>query len=337
MRKLILLGALLLLVIIISHAQEEDIWFTTQDNLALRLGPGQHWERLAVIPAGTTFQAVARTANTDWIQLAYQGQLDPDATDEGTVNGVTYGWVSTRYLVWTGNVLLLPIEDVEVVATSRMEGATVLIQPETIYYETLGDFANPIQGAVSAPTRAEITGRLGSSSNTFYWLQFNLNGAYYWIPSFGSGRSGRTNDLLDASYLFPFGRVANAFDADQRTASSKLNIIRGRWWDLDAGFATTCNRIPAQMVISRQLTETNDVQRVPIFQSPLALLQSAVDKLNAAIANYEAVCAQPLDGRTASAEIIAESLTLLEVAADELNLLGVLLESINTRNPIVRN
>ena len=336
MRKLALLALCLLLSLTSVHAQDYDVWVTTQDNLSLRLGPGQNWERVVILPPATTLRAVGRTVNTDWIQVAYEETLPSDANDEATIDGITYGWVSADYLIWTGNVLLLPVDGIPTTATSRRSGPLLWIGPNTLFFETIGDFDNPVQSLINEPVQVEVTGRLGSPDNGYFWIQFELNDHYYWTPTWETGVPAGTIEVLDASYLYPFGRVYNALASDARTARTILNDIRGRWQDLDAGFAATCNDIPVQIVLNERLT-TNDLEQAPILQAPLNVLQSAVENINIAIASFEAVCAQPLEGRTASAEIIVDSLLVLEEANDELSFLSVLFRPIASRNPVVGN
>lgn len=336
MRKLTLILMLICLLLATFSSQAQDnIWVTTQDNLVLRLGPGQHWEQVAVLPPATTLRAVGRTVNTDWIQVAYEEPLAPDVSDEATIDGITYGWVSSDYLVWSGNVLLLPVDGIETTATARRTGPLLLIDSETLFFAILGDFANPIQYDTDEPISVEVTGRIGSRTNGFFWLQFILNGNYYWTPTWVTGVPTGTNDVLDASYLFPFGRVYTALASDASTARATLNNIRGRWRDLDTGFAATCNDIPDPIILNEILTESNDVAQVSIMQAPLNVLQSAVDNINIAVANFRSVCNQSLEGRTASAQIIADSLSLLTQASEELTFLSVLLNPIADRNPVV--
>lgn len=337
MRKLTLLVLCLLLSMMSSHAQDYDVWVTTQDNLSLRLGPGQNWERLVVLPPATTLQAVGRTINTDWVQVAYEEVLSRDASDEATIDGITYGWVSADYLIWTGNVLLLPVDGIPTTATSRRSGPLLWVGPNTLFFEVIGDFENPVQNLITESVRVEVAGRIGSPDNGYFWIQFELNDNYYWTPTWATGVPAGTIEVLDASYLYPFGRVYNALASDARTARTTLGIIRGRWQDLDAGFAATCNDIPAQIFLNERLTTSADVEQVPILQAPLNVLQSARDNINIAIANFEAVCAQPLEGRTASAGVIADSLLVLEEANDELSFLSVLFTPIADLNPVVGN
>jgi hypothetical protein len=321
---------------IASHAQEE-IWVTTQDNLSLRAGPGQHWERLAVLPPASTMRAVGRTVNTDWIQVAYDQPLAAGTSTEATIDGITYGWLSADFLVWSGNVLLLPIDGIATATIARRSGPIMWISPGSLFYEVIGDFANPVRGLVTETTRVEVTGRIGSGANGFFWIQFYLNGRYYWKPTTTSGAPQDTSQVLDANYLFPFGRIYTALVSNNQSARSTLQIIRGRWLDLDAGAATTCNNLPARVTVDERLQITSDIRQAPIMQAPVALLQSAVQNINIAIDHFERVCAQPLLGRTAPSAVIAESLRVTELALNELQLLDALLNPIANRNPLAGN
>ncbi|MCB9450182.1 MAG: hypothetical protein H6672_02015 [Anaerolineaceae bacterium] len=336
MRKLTLLCLLILLVTTSVQAQD-NVWVTTQDNLSLRLGPGQHWERIVVLPPGTTLRAVGRTVYYGWLQVAYEEPLPPGASDEATIDGVTYGWLSANYLVWSGNLLLLPVDGIPTIATGRISGPLVGLGPETPFYETLGDFAHPVQGVVNEPTTAEMTGRIGSAASGYFWVQFELNDHYYWIPTWERGVPVSTYNVWSGSYLFAFGRVYYALSRERNTTWNSLYTIRQRWQDLDGGYAATCNDIPAQIVLSERLTNAHDLAQVPVMQSPLTVLQSAVANINTAIANFENVCAQPLTGRTASAAIIAESLAAVKQAETELRFLDVMLRPIARRDPSTSN
>ncbi|HVU11826.1 MAG TPA: SH3 domain-containing protein, partial [Phototrophicaceae bacterium] len=112
-----------------------NVAVTVQDNAALRAGPGLTWDRLAVLPYGTTYQAVGRTLDADWIQIRYDGALLPGARTDATIDGMTYGWVAAWLTVWTGNVLELPVDGVKTIAIARAAGAVIVVGPDTIMYE----------------------------------------------------------------------------------------------------------------------------------------------------------------------------------------------------------
>lgn len=334
---LLLLWLLSLVPVAAQTETQDDVWVTAQDHLSLRLGPGQHWARVAVLAPATTWRAVGRTVNSDWLQIAYTEALAADVSTEATIDGITYGWVSATYLVWSGNVLTLPVDGIATIATARRTGPLLTIDADTVVFRELGDFDHPVTHLVSEATSVEVVGRIGSTNNDYFWLQFELDGGYYWVPTWSSGVPRGTGQVLDASYLFPFGRVYNALISDSARLQQTLDVIGSRWHDLDSGYATTCNDIPMQIVLDEQLTSTTDVQLAPIMQAPVNLLDAAVGHINTAIANFEAVCAQPLDSRRASATVIAESVAAIQAATDELRFLQVLLAPIAQRNPIVRN
>ncbi len=72
MRKHVVLISLIALCglfigVVSVNGQERDlsiVYVTTQDNAALRAGPGRNWDRLAVLPFGTTYRATGRTIAT---------------------------------------------------------------------------------------------------------------------------------------------------------------------------------------------------------------------------------------------------------------------------------
>ena len=108
MRLVIGMCFLCCLPVFALQAQENpglnEVYVTTQYNAILRLGPGTDWERLTILPAGTTLKATGRTVWGDWFQVAYTGVLDEGASLEATRDGVTYGWVAYWLLIWTGDI-----------------------------------------------------------------------------------------------------------------------------------------------------------------------------------------------------------------------------------------
>jgi len=331
--KIITLFISIIILTTTSFAQD-NIWVTAQDYLSLRLGPGVHWERLAILDPGITLQAVGRTVNTDWIQVIYDVPLAEGMNDAGTIDGITYGWVARDFLIWSGNILLLPTDGVNTVSMSRRTGQELWLEPDIDVYARTGDFFNPIQGLVAESTMVELTGRIGSFENGYFWLQIELNNQYYWVPSWALEPPRSATAVFNASYLNPFGRVYDAFIADMNTARNRLLSLRARWGDLDSGFAVTCNNIPEKLVLDESLTTDRDLDRVPILRPPITVLKSAIEKINIAIENFEQVCNQPLQGRTASSDLITQSLESLRQASNELSFIDVLLPPITQRNPI---
>lgn len=119
--KLPLLIASICLSGLIIQAQEtnkpEDAYVTTQDYSNLRLGPGENWEILTRLDYGVTLRATGRSFDNRWIQVMYEG--DVSNPDDATIDGVTYGWVVYWLLVWTGDILELPVTSIETIRWAR--------------------------------------------------------------------------------------------------------------------------------------------------------------------------------------------------------------------------
>src|SRR5687768_376258 len=96
MRALTLFAVLFLLAAWPASAQS-DVYVTTQDFVSLRAGPAERFERYDVIAPATTLPAIGRSANMQWVQVDY--------------NGVA-GWISALYLVWSGNIVQLPVDGI---------------------------------------------------------------------------------------------------------------------------------------------------------------------------------------------------------------------------------
>lgn len=336
LRLVFLLIGLLLLVMPVIAQGSDEVYVTTQDYVVLRLGPGLNWERLMVLDFGLTLRATGRDVRSDWIQVAYEGDLPAEASSDGTIDGITYGWVSSRYLIWTGNLLLLPVDGVQTVPTARRAGPQLLLVPDTVYYAELGNFAN-VAGIIRRPQFVELTGRIGSTDNGYFWMQFQLDGAYYWTATWYSDPPDNYRGVLDASYLFPFGRVFNAMLRVYNDSRRKLSNMNRRWNDLDAGFAATCNRIPAAIVFPDVLVTGIDVEREPVFNAPLNALILARDNINIAISQFEEVCNRDELSRFATPNDIDIGQAALQEARLQLNILNILLDPIGTQHPIANN
>ena len=332
---LLLIGLLLLIMPVMAQGLDE-VYVTTQDYVVLRLGPGVYWERLTVLDYGLTLRATGRTVGTDWIQVAYEGELPEEASTEGTIDGITYGWLSSRYLTWSGNLLLLPVDGVQTMRTARRAGPQLLLIPDTEYYTELGDFAN-VAGVIRNPRYVELTGRIGSTDNGYFWMQFQMDGQYYWTATWYVDPPDNYRAVLDASYLFPFGRLLNAMLDVYWESRSKISTMSSRWNDLDAGFAATCNNIPEAIVFPDVLTTGLDLSREPVFTAPFNALTLARDNINIAIAQFEDVCNRDETARFATPEDVEIGQAALQEAQLQLNILDILLNPIGTQHPIANN
>ena len=97
------------------------VYVTTQDFVALRQGPGTGFNRLTVVPAVVTLPAYGRTSDTRWIQVLHEGRL---------------GWIAAQYLVWSGDVIDLPVDGVNPYPFVRRAAALGVTTRETPIYRS---------------------------------------------------------------------------------------------------------------------------------------------------------------------------------------------------------
>jgi fermentation-respiration switch protein FrsA (DUF1100 family) len=94
-RFIVLFSAILLLIGNLSAALAQDsVTVITTTLLRLRSGPGTTYPEIALLEAGTTLSAFARSADSAWLRVRYSG---------------TAGWVAIRYLRIQGNWQALPV------------------------------------------------------------------------------------------------------------------------------------------------------------------------------------------------------------------------------------
>jgi hypothetical protein len=333
MKSVLLLLLAILIVITPVQGQADGVYVTVQDNAALRAGPGTRWDQLAVLPYGTTYPATGRTVDGDWIQVAYAGPLAPAARTEFTRDGVTYGWIASWLLVWTGNILELPIDGVVTVPIARAAGPVIVIGPHSFVYEGIIDPSTRVPSPVASPVRVEVTGRLGSAENGHFWLQFKLHGKFYWTGSWAAGIPSGYSQLPDAAYLYPYSRLSRLLDQNIRRANTILNDIGGRWLALSQGRPATCNAIPDNFV--RIGFSTSDLGIVPTFAPTEVGLTEAETSINAALSLFRQVCQEP--DRQVRPELIQVALAHIQSAERTLNVLENLRRPLQQRDPILAN
>jgi hypothetical protein len=321
---------LLLVITSVAHAQEQAVYVTVQDNTALRAGPGVNWEQLAALPYGTTYHATGRTIDGDWIQIAYDGVLEPGARTEFTIDGVTYGWVAYWLLVWTGNILDLPIDGVVAVPIARAAGPTMVIGPNSFVYEGVVDPTTRVPSPATSPVTVEVTGRLGSVDSGYFWLQFKMGGKYYWTGSWAVGVPGGYFELPDAAYLYPYSRLTYLLIQNTQDAQAILGDIGGRWYALSSGQPVTCNDIPDNLVLTD--FSATDLNIVPTFAPTAVWLSDTQTNINAALSQFREVCQQEI--RQVSPEDIQAALANIETAARNLNVLENLLVPFQQHDPV---
>lgn len=327
---------LLMLLLAAAAAQAQtapEVYVTTQDYAALRAGPGTNWERLAVLPFGATYRATGRDVYGTWIQIAYTGMLDDGASADNTIEGVTYGWVNYRLLVWSGNILELPVDGVTTARTARSVGDTIILMPDTYIYEGVVDPSTRVTNPMTTPVTVEVTGRLGSAASGYFWIQFKMNGRFYWTASWAVDLP-YTPNVPDAAYLYPYSRLYSELRFNLRRLSTTWNDIARRWRGLAYGTGgVTCNDIPDDARISG-LTDA-DLQREPLYAPPVYALRDAAAQINTALALFRQACATP--AQPVAPEIVAQALTAVDSAERSLNLVAELIVPFQQTDPILGN
>jgi hypothetical protein len=313
-----------------------EVYVTTQDNAALRAGPGQDWDRLAVLPHSTTYRATGRTIDAKWIQVAYEGSLEAGVRTDFTVDGVTYGWVAYWLLTWTGNVLELPIDGVTTVPIARAAGPIIIVGPdfENIYTGTAGPNSR-VPNPILSPVRVEVTGRLGSAEAGYFWLQFKYGGEYYWVPTWEVVEPRGYRQLPDAAYLYPYGRLLIQLRTELFRAEAILNDIGGRWRALAAGQTTTCNTIPDDFALYESSFNAYDLSLEPLYQPAVEALTNAQNSINAALEKFRQVCNRTGEDRLVNPDEINAALVDVEDAARNLTLTRTLLVPFEERDPFL--
>jgi hypothetical protein len=335
-QRVLILILMLMLWVTAAQGQQDlsKVYVTTQDFASLRAGPGTIWDRLAVLPYGQTYRATGRTIDGDWIQIAYEGALDPGARSDFTVDGVTYGWVAYWLLTWTGDILQLPIDGVATVPIAREAGPTIVLSPGEYMYVGGVDPSTQVDAPITSPVRVEVTGRLGSADAGFFWIQFKLGGKYYWTGTWATGIPAGYGELPDASYLYAYGYLLTRLRVEIGRAAEVLGDVGGRWRALDAGQATTCNAIPEDFSLKENSFPSGTVASEPVFAPLAEAMQNAETSINAALAKFRAVCSDPT--RLVDPAQIEAALVDIENAERNLNIARTLLAPLQRRDPLLK-
>jgi hypothetical protein len=312
-----------------------EVYVTTQDYAKMRLGPGDNWEVLTTVDFGTTMRATGRSVNSRWIQVAYEGEINPDAPDHATVGDVTYGWIAYWLLIWTGDVLELPVDGVETIRSARQSGPLITVSSTTRYYVDGIDPSTRVTDVIIDTTEVELTGRIAGGSQGYSWLQFEYEGNYYWTATWEVGAPDGFYNLADGASVFPYGRLLTQLQQSTSANSSSLNSIARRWRDLDGGYQTTCNNIPAQARIRDDFFTESDLQKEPSFIPPVTALRASIVNINEAITLFEQVCNREGGGRFATSEDVQEALIYVEEAERQFSIVRLFFTPFASRNPLL--
>lgn len=320
MRKLIL-AFLLLLTVMISAQDGPDtgVWITTQDRSSFRAGPGTHWERLDVIPPAVTLPAIGRTADARWVQIVYEHRV---------------GWVAAWLVVWSGNLIELPVDNMPTETFVRRANIKAITTRDAPIYREEVDPSTQV-GVLPAKTDIELTGRLGGGSNWNGYFQYQLmwDGQLYWISSFNVRILDGGGRLLDNTYRYAYGRLVRQLDDDIENGRRRLRSIESLWLELRTGGTVRCDVLPDTLTPRR--APDSDVSREPIFGPLVMALDSAYGRTNTAITSLADACNR--DELFLTEQDVIDALADINEARRNYNIARSLLESLSRRDPNISN
>lgn len=319
-----------------------EVWVTVQDYAVLRSGPGTLWERLTVLEPGKTLRATGRTFDGDWIQVAYtdgvfEDGLDQAVIDGATHDGVTYGWIAYWLLVWSGDILELPIDGVATLPFAREQGPVITIQPDMYYYNYVIDPSTRVEGVITEPATVEVIGRLGTRDSGYFWLQFQYNGQYFWTSNWEVGYPGGYFQVPDRSYLYAYGRLLNQLTLEINRNSSILGTVARRWRDLDSGYQVTCNAIPADAALRDESFRPADIENYPVYQSTVNAVNDAIAQTNLALEAFRTVCNRSEAQRYVTPEEVQQALIYVDQAGRNFSIARTILNPLQAENPLLGN
>jgi uncharacterized protein YraI len=328
MRKLSLVLLMAFCWLTIVHAQEAtevpidvstidtDVYITTQFDINLREGPSVHWPILAGLEAGTTLPAIGRTSASNWVQVVQDGRL---------------GWLAVRYLVWTGDIIALPVDGRFFDEYVRRVGVLAITTQETPYYR---DWVDPSTYVASFPegTEVEVVGRLGYRDNLDFNVMVLYEDQFYWLwAAYLNLEAGRYRQVLDNSYRNAYTRLVNSFNSDISEGLNRLSAIEDIWRRLQRGEGVSCGYVPSQL--GERTISDGDLSGLPQFGSVASALDTGIEHTNSAIAMFEDAC------NRSDAYITQENVRLaldeVDSARQNFNVSRSLLISLQRRDPLI--
>ncbi len=318
MKRLVLLLVLLVGLPFVS-AQEDvqtEVYITTQDNINLRRGPGVNWDVIVTLPPAVTLPAIGRTSDSAWVQVVYEGEA---------------GWLAANYLVWSGQLINLPVDGVEPEDYVRQRGVAAITVRDTPIYTDEVDPANEVQ-VLRAGTEVEVVGRLGYESDTFFNVQILYNGDLYWVGAWNLNLyAGRYTSVLDISYRFAYSRLVQQFFRDINGGERALSTIERIWLDLQAGRPVSCDRAP-ELLGERRVSD-GDLSSEPTFTPAAVALDAALGSTNTAIALFQDACTR--DDVFLTQRDVQTALDEVANARRNYNIARSLLLSLERRDPVL--
>lgn len=312
-----MLGCLLVGVDVQAQNVAQDVFVTTQDYSSLRTGPGLRFERVAIVPPATTVRAIGRSADMRWVQVEF---------------GEQPGWIASWLLVWSGDIISLPVDGAfeQDPFIRRMVVAGLTRRDAPIYRRQL--VASDQVGTIPVDTEVEITGRLGDQNAGYYWLQIRWDEQQYWIGSWDVDITfGSIDDVLDTTYLYPYGRLVTRLDIDSGRSLSSLLTIENIWVRLGEAQPVSCEDLPEY--VERSAVDS-DIEREPIFDPVASALDTAIIEINTAISTFDDACAR-IGETQLTQQDVRRALNGLNSARRNLTLAAALLNSLGIRNPLL--
>ena len=260
-----------------------------RDGVNVRLLPALGAEVLGNVNARTTFEAIARSPDSEWVRVLFNGEE---------------GWVGTVVLtVLSGDINALPVADPRTIPyggwDSPRAGTTSATSPIQGTLEDNGvrlrfgpSRAYPILANVPRRTVFPLLGRTFNNS----WYQVNYEGLLGWVSApevtVSGDISGLPVDGVVAESIPPSRGTSADFFGTLRMMRDRVNLaqpsldsIRAIFTDIALGGQAACAGFPArpsdynipQPLLAAYYDTLNPVSQ--LFNSAMANLRGAIDIL----------------------------------------------------------
>jgi hypothetical protein len=166
-----------------------------------------------------------------------------------------------------------------------------------------------------------------------FWLQVRYADQLVWIGSWNvTVTGGAFNNVLDTSYLYPYGRLLTQLERDAARSLRSLTAIERVWRSLAEAQSVPCSPIPDY---TRRVAVDTDIAREPIFAPVVTALDNAIADVNTAISTFADACALPDDEERITQRDVADALAGLASARRNLTLTVALITELRNRNPLL--
>jgi uncharacterized protein YraI len=260
-----------------------------RDGVNVRLLPALGAEVLGNVNARTTFEAIARSPDSEWVRVLFNGEE---------------GWVGTVVLtVLSGDIHALPVADPRTIpyggwdspragTTSASSGIQGVLESNGVRLRFGPSRAYPILANIPRRTTFPVLGR--TFNNT--WVQVNYEGLLGWVSAPEVTFSGDINSLpvdgVVAESIPPSQGTSEDFFGTLRLMQDRVNLaqpsldaIRAIFTDIALGRQASCTSFPArpsdynvaQPLLAAYYDTLNPV--VQLFNSAMGNLRSAIDIL----------------------------------------------------------